>query len=93
MSYSLSEAAARLEAAVERLGQAAGAAAQRVRAAREQPSAFGLPMMEVAALGERLEATIARLRAALPEGLELGTEFDLAEVEAEADTPPRDEEG
>lgn len=62
MSDSLGEAAARLEAAVECLAEAA---ARRPRAA---PA--GVPPEEVAALSARLEATIARLRAALPEGSE-----------------------
>ena len=64
-------AAARLEAAVERLSEAF----TRVRV----PAAEGdmVPRAEVAAMAERLEATIARLRGALaeelrPEGLPEG---------------------
>jgi hypothetical protein len=51
-------AAARLEAAVERLAQALAA----------RPMAEGVPREEVAALAARLDETLAKLRAALDEG-------------------------
>jgi HAMP domain-containing protein len=82
MSYSLAEAAARLEAAVERLAEAAGRVSTRLAA----PPA-GVPAEEVAALSARLEATIARLRAALPEGGE------LAEGDPEGDEEELPDEG
>ncbi|MBP0493347.1 hypothetical protein [Roseomonas indoligenes] len=73
MSDSLAEAAARLEAAVERLARAAAAMP------RVEPSPVGVPVEEVAALSARLEATIARLRAALPEGSPILAEEGLDE--------------
>jgi hypothetical protein len=92
MSYSLAEVATRLEAAVERLAQAAAQVAER-RA--EAPGATGVPAEEVAALSARLEATIARLRAALPESAE-GPEGDEElpdEGDEAADAPRRAGEG
>jgi hypothetical protein len=59
MSDSLADAAARLEAAVERLAAAAS-----------RPRPVGVPPEEVAVLSRRLEDTIARLRQALREGEE-----------------------
>lgn len=56
-------AAARLEAAVERLAENLS----RPRALAEDAEA--VPRAEVAAMAERLDATIARLRAALAEEL------------------------
>ncbi|MBL6077422.1 hypothetical protein JMJ56_05335 [Belnapia sp. T18] len=66
-------AAARLEAAVERLTEAF--------ARGHLPAAEGdmVPRAEVAAMAERLEATIARLRGALAEELR---------PEASAEPPP-----
>ncbi len=71
-------AAARLEAAVERLSEAFARA--------RPPASEGdmVPRAEVAAMAERLEATIARLRGALaeelrPEGLSEGLPEGLAE--------------
>ncbi|MFH5925127.1 hypothetical protein [Roseomonas xinghualingensis] len=90
-SYSLAEAAARLEAAVEQLAQAAAQVAER----RAAPAGAGVPAEEVAALSARLEATIARLRAALPEAGE-GAEADEElpdEGEEAADAPRRSGEG
>ncbi len=66
------QAAARLEAAVERLAQAVQARLSQPPDATEtdtpeaEPSDM-VPRAEVAALADRLEATIARLRAVLPE--------------------------
>ncbi len=57
----LMQAAARLEAGVERLAQALPAALARAHPA----PADMVPRAEVAALAERLDATIARLRAAM----------------------------
>jgi len=92
MSYSLAEAAARLEAAVERLAQAASQVAER-RAAVS--GAAGVPAEEVAALSARLEATIARLRAVLPEAGENaeGDEELPDEGDEAADAPRRAGEG
>ena len=60
-------AVARLEAAVERLAQVL---ATRPDTPSFDPDALDVvPRAEVAAIAERLEATIARLRAALPEEL------------------------
>jgi len=60
-----SRALARLEEAVERL---AGAAAQpRAEAAPGGPPGEGVPRATVAAIADRLDETIARLRAALGE--------------------------
>ncbi|WP_135469303.1 hypothetical protein [Crenalkalicoccus roseus] len=57
----VAQAAARLEAAVERLAEAL---------ARPRPDAEDMvPRAEVAALAERLDATIARLRGAIAEEL------------------------
>lgn len=70
-------AVARLEAAVERLAQ--------VLTTRPDTQALDpdlldvVPRAEVAAIAERLEATIARLRAALPEEYRLGPEPSLGE--------------
>ncbi|HEY8612537.1 MAG TPA: hypothetical protein VIL69_14770 [Roseomonas sp.] len=90
MSDSLAEAAARLEAAVERLAQVAA------RMPRGTPAPAGVPVEEVAALSARLEATIARLRAALPEGAEMPEGEDIAmpdEGEEPGDGPRRAGEG
>jgi hypothetical protein len=83
MSDSLAEAAARLEAAVERLARVAAGVAAR------PPVQAGVPMEEVAALSARLEATIARLRAALPEGADLpdGPEGDETGLPEEGEEP------
>lgn len=59
----LMQAAARLEAAVERLAQALPAALARAHAAPDQSDM--VPRAEVAALAARLDATIARLRTAM----------------------------
>jgi hypothetical protein len=56
-------AAARLEAAVERLSEAFA------RAREPAADSDMVPRAEVAAMAERLEATIARLRGALAEEL------------------------
>lgn len=61
----LVQAATRLEAAVARLADVLGAALQR-RAAPE-PAEDGVPRAEVAALAEKLDSTITRLRGALAE--------------------------
>ncbi|MDN3564002.1 hypothetical protein ACFQY5_01640 [Paeniroseomonas aquatica] len=58
-------AAARLEAAVERLAQAVA----RPRAVTGREDSETVPRAEVAAMAERLDATIARLRVALAEEL------------------------
>ncbi|GGG27668.1 hypothetical protein GCM10010964_14490 [Caldovatus sediminis] len=77
-------AAARLEAAVERLGRAAAAARGAIAAARAEATggaaapaqgggaavAAGAGRAELAALAERLDATILKLRAALGEEAE-----------------------
>ncbi|MBI0534068.1 hypothetical protein D9599_00560 [Roseomonas sp. KE2513] len=77
MSEGLSEAIGKLEAAVERLAEVArGVAEERAARARGDVEPAGVPPAEVAALSARLEATIARLRAALPEGAEAGAEVD-----------------
>jgi hypothetical protein len=60
----LVQAAARLEAAVERLADALGAALD----GADRP-ADAVPRAEVSALAERLDATISRLRGALAEDL------------------------
>ncbi len=64
-----------LEAAVERLAQA-------IERRLAQPAADGdgVPRAEVAALAQRLDDTIARLRAALPSGDEMGSD-DLPDEE------------
>ncbi|WP_426958148.1 hypothetical protein [Muricoccus radiodurans] len=67
MAVSLAEAAARLEAAVERLAVAAA-----------RPRAAGVPPEQVAALSRRLDETLARLRLALGEG-----EDELPDEDAE----------
>lgn len=66
----VAEAAARLEAAVERLAEALGTAFAGRRAG-EEGAAEGdmVPRAEVAALADRLDATVARLRGALAEEL------------------------
>ncbi len=66
----VAEAAARLEAAVERLAEALGTAFA-ARRAGEEGAAEGdmVPRAEVAALADRLDATVARLRGALAEEL------------------------
>jgi hypothetical protein len=69
----VASAAARLEAAVERLAAAI---------ARPRPAPFAedidaVPRAEVAAMAERLDATIARLRAALSEELRVPDATDL----------------
>jgi len=85
MSDAVSEAAARLERAVERLAAAL--------AARPSPQA-GVPPETVAALSARLDDTLARLRGALAdmEGAEAAVLPDEDEVglagEGEAATPP-----
>lgn len=77
MSEGLSGAIGKLEAAVERLAEVARAVAEeRASRARGDGEPAGVPPAEVAALSARLEATIARLRAALPEGAEAGTDVD-----------------
>ena len=97
MSDSLAEAAARLEAAVERLAAAARAVSEARSTGRGGTA--GVPPAEVAALSARLEATIARLRAALPEGGELPEGIDLPddpaseEGLAEDAAPDEDEPG
>ena len=63
-------AAARLEAAVDRLAAAATAAAQKVATAREAgatggEAGDGVPRETVRAMAERLDATLAKLRAIL----------------------------
>jgi hypothetical protein len=69
-------AAARLEAAVERLGRAATAARAVIAAARAGAAAGGAAIAagpnraELAALADRLDATILKLRAALGEEAE-----------------------
>ncbi|HYF08083.1 MAG TPA: hypothetical protein VD970_10705 [Acetobacteraceae bacterium] len=67
----VAEAAARLEAAVDRLAAAAQAARQaleaRRAAAQDEGSADGVAREEVRALADRLDATLARLRAILGE--------------------------
>jgi hypothetical protein len=68
-------AAARLESAVERLAEAL----TRPRSVAEEGDT--VPRAEVAAMAERLDATIARLRAALAEELRAG------EAPREADAP------
>ena len=64
-------AAARLEAAVERLAGVLGPALQRRAEAEADPDgdAGGVPRAEVAALAARLDQTITRLRSALAEEL------------------------
>ncbi|MBX6741527.1 MAG: hypothetical protein IRY87_05700 [Acetobacteraceae bacterium] len=59
----LMQAAARLEAAVERLAQALPAALAHAHPAPDRSDM--VPRAEVAALAARLDATIARLRAAM----------------------------
>ena len=59
----VASAAARLEAAVERLAVAVA----RPRPQHLAEDADAVPRAEVAAMAERLDATIARLRAALAE--------------------------
>ena len=71
MSDSLAEAAMRLEAAVERLARVAARVPARAEVA--DGATGGVSAEDVAALSARLEATIARLRAVLPEA-ELETE-------------------
>jgi hypothetical protein len=63
----VSMAAARLEAAVERLARSVANA--RVLAGDTAEEGDMVPRSEVAALAERLDATIARLRIALAEEL------------------------
>ncbi|MBY0329700.1 MAG: hypothetical protein K2X49_03380 [Acetobacteraceae bacterium] len=69
----LMQAAARLEAAVERLAEALGAdlAERAARAAADgsDGAADMVPRTEVAALADRLDTTINRLRGALAEEL------------------------
>lgn len=67
----VAQAAMRLEAAVERLAEALAAAAAARRAAGETGALpeDAIPRAEVAALAERLDATIARLRGALADDL------------------------
>lgn len=70
----VAEAAARLEAAVERLAEALGtafAARRAGEAAGPEGGAEGemVPRAEVAALADRLDATVARLRGVLAEEL------------------------
>lgn len=61
-----SRALARLEEAVERLAEAA-AQPRQVAASGEGVSGEGVPRAAVAAIADRLDETIARLRAALGE--------------------------
>ncbi|MBV1798002.1 hypothetical protein [Siccirubricoccus sp. G192] len=64
------QAAARLEAAVERLAAALPAALARPRPAGQPGGdADSVPRAEVAALAARLDATILRLRAAMQDEL------------------------
>jgi HAMP domain-containing protein len=94
MADSLAEAAARLEAAVERLAEAA-------KAVKAQRPPAGVPSEDVAELSKRLVATIARLRAAMPEGAEFpdtgelpaGDDEGLPEQGGQHDVPRRAEEG
>ena len=79
MSDSLAGAIGKLEAAVERLAAVARHVGDE-RAARAEAEPAGVPPAEVAALSARLEATIARLRAALPDGGEM-PEGDMPEGE------------
>lgn len=65
----LAMAAARLEAAVERLADALGAALHRRAEADADLEPGGVPKAEVAALAARLDQTIARLRGALSDEL------------------------
>lgn len=74
------QAAARLEAAVERLAVVLQARLSRpdmadpdhLEAGDAPQTGDTIPRAEVAALAERLEATVARLRAALPDELRGG---------------------
>jgi hypothetical protein len=69
------QAAARLEAAVERLASA-------MTTALARPAVNGVPRAEVVVLTARLEATIGRLRAALQEDWQgEGPESDPADAE------------
>ena len=84
------QAAARLEAAVERLAsvlETALATAPGPDAAEAEMLNLDRPDMvsraEVAAIAERLEATILRLRAALPEELRPDGEVRTAEIRSE----------
>ncbi|TPG47059.1 hypothetical protein EAH89_24025 [Roseomonas nepalensis] len=90
MSDGLAGAIGKLEAAVERLAAAAQEVArERDARLRAEAEPAGVPPAEVAALSARLEATIARLRAALPDGAEV-VELDdlgLAEEEPEEAAP------
>lgn len=63
------QAAARLEAAVERLAEVLGAVLADRPADGSAAGAEGVPRAEVAALAERLDSTITRLRGALAEEL------------------------
>lgn len=76
-------AAARLEAAVERLAQAVA------RTHVEGEDGESVPRAEVAAMAERLDATIARLRGALSDELRgaLSDELRGAEPHPDADEP------
>ncbi|MDQ1078813.1 hypothetical protein [Pseudoroseomonas cervicalis] len=86
MSDAVSEAATRLEQAVERL---AAALARPVPPGAAQPQ--GVPPEAVAALSARLDDTLARLRTALAEveaGEAAAAEADAAESEPEAGMGP-----
>jgi hypothetical protein len=63
------QAAARLEAAVERLAEALGGALAARGAETSAHAADMVPRAEVAALAQRLDSTITRLRGALAEEL------------------------
>lgn len=76
-------AAARLEAAVERLA----AAVARPRPASFAEEADAVPRAEVAAMAERLDATIARLRAALTDELRVPDATDLRAPDAPLGEP------
>lgn len=62
-----SRALARLEEAVERMAEAARLAAAEPRPVVAAGSGEGIPRAAVAAIADRLDETIARLRAALGE--------------------------
>jgi hypothetical protein len=66
-AQSLMRAAARLEMAVDRLALAIGAARSAAAEAVAEDAMGAVPRAEVAALADRLDATIARLRGALAE--------------------------
>lgn len=79
----VASAAARLEAAVERLA----AAVARPRPMQFAEEADAVPRAEVAAMAERLDATIARLRAALTEELRVPDGTDMHAPDAALGEP------